>query len=82
MDEMCAVYSCARDTRRWLIVVFYSMLNVGAVSAFVVCHSNMNPEMSRREFLEKLSLELVSDHVSVRASLSNVLWYFPMPYIF
>jgi hypothetical protein len=41
----------------------------------------MNPEMAMSEFLKKLSPELMSDRVSVRASLSNVPWYFPIPYI-
>jgi hypothetical protein len=64
------------------VAVLYGILNVGAIHAFVVCHINMNPEMAMGELVKNLSLELMSDHVSVRGSLSNVPWYFPMPYVF
>jgi hypothetical protein len=48
----------------------------------VICRINMNPEMAMGEFLKKLSPELMSEHVSARACLSNVPLYFPMPYIY
>lgn len=64
------------------MVVFYGILNVGAIHAFVVCHINMNPEMAMGEFVKNLSPDLMSDHASVRASLRHVPWYFLMPYIF
>lgn len=83
MDEINVIYNCARNTRRrWQMVVFYGMLNVGAIHAFVVCHINMNPQMAMGEFVKNLSPNLMSDHASVRASLRHVPWYFPMPYMF
>jgi hypothetical protein len=38
--------------------MFHGTLNVRAINAFVVYHNNMNPEMTRREFLKKLFQEL------------------------
>lgn len=57
-DKMCAMYSYRRSTRRWRLVMFHGTLNVRAINAFVVYHNNMNPEMTRREFLKKLFQEL------------------------
>jgi hypothetical protein len=72
VDEMCATYDCARNTRRWPMVVFYSMLNVAGINAFVVYCGNNNPNTVWRIFLKNLSRELVSEHVSMRAACSNI----------
>jgi hypothetical protein len=48
------------------------MLNVGGNNAFVIYHSNMNSELTRRDFLKKFCLERASEHFSPRDSFSNV----------
>jgi hypothetical protein len=53
-------------------VLWYSMLNVGGNNAFVIYHSNMNPELTRRDFLKKFCLERAREHLSTRDILSNV----------
>lgn len=72
VDEMCATYNCARNTRRWPMVIFYSMLNVAGINSYVVYFGNKNPKLVRREFLKNLSLDLVREHVMTRATSSNI----------
>jgi hypothetical protein len=72
VDEMYATYDCARNTRQWPMVVFYSMLYVAGINAFVVYYGNNNPNIVQRIFLKNLSRELVSEHVSMRAACRNI----------
>jgi hypothetical protein len=55
VDKLCASYNCARATRRWPMVIFYSIMNVAAINAFIV-------------FLEQLAFSLIDGHLRERAS--------------
>lgn len=35
LDKMCAAYDCARNTRRWPMVIFYSLLNIAGINSMV-----------------------------------------------
>lgn len=35
LDKMCAAYDCARNTKRWPMVIFYSLLNVAGVNSIL-----------------------------------------------
>lgn len=73
VDQLCANYNCARNSRRWQIVIFYSLLNISAINAEVIFHTN-NPEDKtlRRHFLEKLSFALMESHLKARAYVENI----------
>lgn len=69
LDKLCASYNCARATNRWPMVVFYSLLNIGAYNSLVVFGANNpNSSIKRRDFLKQLAFELVSDHMKSRAT--------------
>lgn len=67
VDKLCASYNVARNTRRWTMVVFFSMLNVAGINALVVSHGNCQETSARRKFLRTLSTELIADHIQRRA---------------
>ncbi|UYV61627.1 hypothetical protein LAZ67_1005604, partial [Cordylochernes scorpioides] len=68
MDEMTATYNCARNSRRWPMVIFYSLLNIGAINSQIINFANGNASKvkSRRHFLKTLSLDLIEEMVKVR----------------
>lgn len=61
VDQLCNTYNVARKTRRWPFAVFFSLLNIGGINAFVIL-SQMQPEsppQPRRFFLKNLSTSLI-----------------------
>ncbi|UYV77142.1 hypothetical protein LAZ67_14003430 [Cordylochernes scorpioides] len=75
MDEMTATYNCARNSRRWPMVIFYSLLNIGAINSQIIHFENGNASKvkSRRHFLKTLSLDLIEEMVKVR-TYQIILW--------
>ena len=67
VDKLCAGYNCARATRRWPMVIFYSLMNIAGINAFVIFNSNNpNSNMFRGTFLETLALDLIAEHLKRR----------------
>jgi len=63
MDQMTRTYSCKRKTRRWPLVVFYNMLEISAINAYVIWKTlnrnwNSNKSHKRRLYLFQLRKEL------------------------
>jgi hypothetical protein len=72
VDEMSSLYSTARKTNRWPMVIFYCALNVAAINARVVVMSTKTPPMqyrSRRKFIKNLALSLIQPHMEVRRNM-------------
>ncbi|GBP09473.1 Dynactin subunit 4 [Eumeta japonica] len=40
VDELCGTYSVSRITKRWPLVIFYGLLNVGGINAYVIVKAN------------------------------------------
>lgn len=73
VDKLCAQYNVARCTRRWPMVVFYSILNVAGINAFIVYNSNNSQSsLTRREVLVKLSSSLMYDHQKNRSLCTSL----------
>lgn len=73
VDRLCSNYDVARNTRRWPMVIFYSILNVAAINSFVVYNSNTpNNNCTRRKFLRNLAFDLIEPHLRVRAQKENL----------
>lgn len=73
VDKLCAAYNCARGTRRWPMVIFYSMLNVAGINSLVIFKANnIDANVLRRDFLRKLAFELLNDQLRIRSTLSNI----------
>lgn len=73
VDRLCANYNVARNTKRWPIVIFYSLVNVAGINSQVVYSSN-NPSatVSRRSFLRNLAFELTQPHLKERATIEKL----------
>ncbi|XP_038568008.1 piggyBac transposable element-derived protein 3-like [Micropterus salmoides] len=64
-DKSISTYSCRRRTCRWPLVLFYNILDVSALNAFVLWTAlhpswNNNKSFKRRLFMEELGKMLVS----------------------
>ncbi|XP_046409246.1 piggyBac transposable element-derived protein 4-like [Ischnura elegans] len=76
VDKLCATYSVARNTKRWPMTIFYTMLNVAAINAQVIYLVN-NKESShailkRRHFIKVLAQELTKEHLQKRSHVVNL----------
>ncbi|XP_063231053.1 piggyBac transposable element-derived protein 4-like [Bacillus rossius redtenbacheri] len=70
VDERIAFYNVARNTRRWTMVIFYAMLNIAGVNAYLVYRANdptSQDGKNRRTFLRKLMFNLTEEHIKERA---------------
>ena len=79
MDHLATIFSCKRKTNRWPMDLFYNMLDVAGVAAFVIWIS-LNPDWSlndrqgrRRKFLKQLGQELIDDYIQVRLQNPRIL---------
>ncbi|VEN58495.1 unnamed protein product [Callosobruchus maculatus] len=73
VDELSSNYNCARNTRRWPMVILYSLLNIAGINSHIIFSSN-NPseDLIRRKFLMQLVRQLVSDYQKHRATQTNL----------
>jgi len=73
VDKLCSIYDCARNTCRWPMVIFYSLLNVGCINSFVIfLANNINSTIPRREFIHQLSFALIEEHLKTRVVIRNM----------
>lgn len=73
VDQLCANYNCARSTRRWPMVIFYALLNVGGINSMVLyAVNNPNINMKRKNFLKRLSQDLVKPYWHYRVGLKAI----------
>ncbi|XP_069620565.1 piggyBac transposable element-derived protein 4-like [Ranitomeya imitator] len=59
-DQMCGNFNVSRNTKRWPMVIFFTMLNVGGINSQVIYLGNELKQMRRRMYLKQLANELVS----------------------
>lgn len=71
VDKLCASYNVARNTRRWPMVVFFSMLNVAGINAEVISIGNGQEHIRRRLFLRKLGHELALPQLQKRSLMTQ-----------
>lgn len=68
LDQKCAIYSTSRRTQRWPMAIFYRMLDISAVNAYIVSKMNQTQEkVLRFNFMKKLAEDLVKPHLERRA---------------
>ncbi|XP_069596256.1 piggyBac transposable element-derived protein 4-like [Ranitomeya imitator] len=68
LDQMCAAYSVSRNTKRWPMVIFFTMLNVGGINSQVIYLGNQLQPLRRRVYLKTLANELVSGELRRRTT--------------
>jgi hypothetical protein len=77
LDQMCARYTVQPATRRWIMAMFYGMINIAAVNALVIYAHNMRkdqPEkkIKRTDFLFRIARDLVKPFLTQRYKLSTL----------
>ena len=76
MDQMVQMYSYKRKTKRWPMVLFFNMIDVAGIAAFLIW-SGKNTQWEqgkthrRRLFLLQLGFELEEAHVLRRQQQSQ-----------
>ena len=59
IEKQCLIYSCKRRTSRWPTVVFYTLLDVAGVNAYVLYQGCPGSKLRREDFLLSLARDLV-----------------------
>lgn len=85
IDMKCSTYSSSRRTRRWPLAVFYRMVSIASVNAFVMFLSYRDsPLINRFDFIKRLGREMIVPHLrrrlmvqtlprSLKTTIKNVL---------
>lgn len=69
LDEKCVVYCTGRRTRRWPMAIFYRVLDISAVNAFVMYNAfKDNPVTTRLDFMLDLASSLVKQQMERRVT--------------
>ena len=76
-DKLAATYSCKRGTRRWLVCLFYNMIDLAAIYAFVLfMHVNSSYQQNKlfktRIFLKEFGKMLTEPNRNTRMK-TNIL---------
>ena len=71
VDKLCHAYTTLRKCNRWPMAIFFHMLDIGALNAFVVWIKrnpqwNLNNKARRKEFLFTLAESLVAPAIAER----------------
>lgn len=67
LDEKCTVYSTSRKTCRWPLAIFFTLINISLVNAYVVFSSCPgNQEQKRMVFIKMLARQLIEPHLNSR----------------
>lgn len=80
-DQLCHSKTVARKTRRWPLRVFYGMLDGAGINSYVILNANkekLNPNskrIPRRQFLQKLAMQLVIPHLKNRLKVPTLSRY-------
>lgn len=70
VDQMCGTYAVKRISRRWPLIIFFSIMDMAGINAQILFNSNLNnPNYPRRIFLKNLSLALMKPYLEERANL-------------
>lgn len=66
LDEKCAKMSTSRRSRRWPLTIFYTILNIASVNAYIIYSNFSTKKLKRLYFVKNLARQLVSEHLERR----------------
>ena len=79
MDHLATIFYCRRKNNQWSMVLFYIMLDVAEVAAFVIWIS-LNPDWSfndrqgrRNKFLKQLGQKLTNAYIQIQLQTQSCL---------
>ncbi|KAG6438978.1 hypothetical protein O3G_MSEX000379 [Manduca sexta] len=75
-DQMCSSMSCSRKTNRWPMAMFYGILNMAYINAYIIYCDNMlskkEKPLGRRLFMKKLSNNLITPWMETRQQVPTL----------
>jgi hypothetical protein len=75
-DQMCGHMSTSRKTKRWPLCIFYGMINIACINAFVIYSQNMYKSkqipVNRKQFMIELSRKLMIPWMKYRLNLPSL----------
>ena len=76
-DQMARQYTVKAGTGRWPVVVFYNILDLAYINAYVLYKKKTGDAISRRNFMFQLATKLREGHVQKkRAALAAACFHF------
>lgn len=72
VDELKGEYSVSKNSHRWPLTVFFSLLNIAGINSQIIYKSNTNIIIPRRKFLKQLGQELCKPHLIRRQSITTL----------
>ncbi|KAL4123045.1 hypothetical protein QTP88_015277 [Uroleucon formosanum] len=76
MDKMLSEYTVKRRTNRWPLAFFYNMIDIAALSAYIIYtehNQRFNSTDRRRRFLKELANQLCMPAIEIRTSIPKVV---------
>lgn len=73
VDQMTGTYSVSRRTNRWPLCVFFGLLNIAGVNAFVIhkARSDSN-DLVRKDFLKLLAVTMIQPYLHERVVIISI----------
>ncbi|CAD7078684.1 unnamed protein product [Hermetia illucens] len=56
VDELCGSYNVSRNSKRWVMTIYYGMLNIAAVNVNIIFRENQGEDTKRTDFIRNLDL--------------------------
>jgi hypothetical protein len=72
VDQMARKYTVKAGSRRWPVQVFYNILDLAGINAWILYKEVTGKSMRRRDFLLQLATELRKPYVAARESTAHV----------
>lgn len=72
MDQMLGNYTCKRKTRRWPLAMFFNLVDLSALAAYVLYSETQGTNNSRRSFLIPLANDMATPIIRRRAEISHI----------
>ncbi|GBP12695.1 hypothetical protein EVAR_10336_1 [Eumeta japonica] len=72
-DKKYSIYSSSRRTRRWPVVVFYRILDLSGMNAYILYNMHQPKITDRGDFLKSLARSLVLPQIQRRVVCSQLL---------
>lgn len=72
VDELSASYDVSRNSKRWPLTIFFTLLNCAAINAMVIHSANTGIKMPRRKFLKELAYQLIDEYAELRSNNSRL----------
>ncbi|XP_035227567.1 uncharacterized protein LOC118199819 [Stegodyphus dumicola] len=73
VDEMCGTYSVSRKSCRWPLTIFFGLLNITGINSYTIYKFNSANNLSRRNYLKELAVDLVKEHLLERSKNASIL---------